>query len=77
MPRWFFWWRPPCLLRRVIVNVTYRPDEAIRGVLWSYRWGWLTLKECEGLTVGQQPAPIDGDVTIHVSKVAYFQVVPA
>jgi hypothetical protein len=75
--RWLCWWRPPCICRRVICNVTYNPNEAISGVLVSSRGGWLTLKEAAALTAGQPPAPIDGDVTMHVSKVAYFQVLPS
>lgn len=70
------WWRPPCLLRRVIVNVTYDPSEALQGLLWSYRGGWLTLREVSALKVGQPATKMDGDVTIHQSKVAYFQVLP-
>jgi len=58
----------------VIVNVTYNPQEAIQGVLWSARGGWLTIRDASGLTPGSEPTPIDGDVVIHTSKVAYFQV---
>jgi hypothetical protein len=71
---WLFFWRPPCERQRVILNVTYNPQEALQGVLWSTRGGWITLKQPHGLTAGQAPTPIDGDVVIHVSKVAYFQV---
>ena len=41
--RWLCWWRPPCVLRRVLVNVTYNPNEALQGVLWRYRGGWLVI----------------------------------
>jgi hypothetical protein len=61
-------------LQRVLVNLTYNPQEALQGVLWSYRGGWLTLRDVSGLTSGQQPTRIDGDVVIHVRNVAYFQV---
>ena len=73
--RWLCWWRPPCVLRRVLVNVTYNPNEALQGVLWRYRGGWLVLRDVEGLTTGQAPAKMDGDVVIHRDKVAYLQVV--
>ena len=71
---WLCFWRPPCRLRRVLVNLTYAPTEALQGVLWSYRGGWITLRDASGLTSGQPPTPIDGDVVIHVRHVAYFQV---
>jgi hypothetical protein len=58
----------------VIVNVTYNPQEALQGVLYAWRGGWLTLKDAQALAQGSPPTPIDGDVVIHVSKVAYFQV---
>jgi len=72
--RWLWFWRPPCLLKRVLVNLTYNPSEALEGVLWSSRGGWLTLREVSALTVGQPPTKVDGDVVIHTDKVAYFQV---
>jgi hypothetical protein len=59
----------------VVVNLTHTNDEAITGVLWAYRGGWITLRDASGLTAGQKPTPIDGDVVIHVRQVAYFQVV--
>lgn len=74
---WLCFWRPPCRLRRVLVNVTYNPSEALEGVLWSYRGGWITLRDASGLATGQQRTPIDGDVVIHVRHVAYFQVLTA
>ena len=74
--RWLFFWRAPCLLQRVLVNVTYNPGEALQGLLWSSRGGWLTLKDVSALTVGRPPTKVDGDVVIHQSKVAYFQVLP-
>lgn len=70
------WWRPPCLLRQVIVNLAYEPTEALEGILWSYRGGWLTLRDVSALKAGHQPTKIQGDVTIHRDKVAYFQVLP-
>jgi len=71
--RW--WWRPPCVLQRVIVNLVDSPDNALQGVLWRYRWGWITLRDAAALAAGQQPTKIDGEVVLHVSRVAYFQVV--
>jgi hypothetical protein len=59
----------------VIVNFTYNPNEALQGVLWSVRGGWLTLRDAHALTSGQPPTKVDGDIVIPVDKVAYFQVI--
>ena len=75
--RWLCWWRPPCLLRRVIVNFTHDPTEAIEGVLYAYRGGWLTLKDCAPLKAGQVPgAIVPGEMVIHRDRVAFLQVLP-
>jgi hypothetical protein len=74
---WLFWWRPPALLRRVIVNFTSDPTEAIEGVLWSYRGGWLTLKECAALKAGQPPAKMmPSDAVVHRDQIKFLQVAP-
>jgi hypothetical protein len=73
----FWYWRPPCLLRRVLVNVTYNPNEALQGVLWSHRQGWIVLRDVEALTSGQPAVKVDGEVVMHVDKVAYFQILPS
>jgi hypothetical protein len=73
---WVFWWRPPCLLRRVILNLQHDATEALEGVLWSYRGGWLTLRDVSGLKAGQPATPIMGEVIVHRSNVAYTQVLP-
>lgn len=62
------------MLKRVIVNVTYNPAEALQGLLWSSRRGWLTLRDVSALTPGSPPTRVDGDVVIAVENVAYFQV---
>lgn len=74
--RWLFWWRPPCLLRRVIVNFQHDSTEAIEGVLSSSRGPWLTLRAVSALKAGQTPAAMVGDVLVHRSNVAYLQVLP-
>lgn len=73
--RWLLFWRPPCLLRAVIVNLTSDSESAIKGVLWSARGPWLTFKEC-ALLKAHLTTPIDGDVVIHRSNVAFLQVLP-
>lgn len=60
--------------RRVIVNVKSEATEAFEGILWSYRGGWLTLKDVSALKASLPPAKILGDVLIHRSNLAYTQV---
>ena len=67
-------WDPP-LLRAVIVNLKDDSSTAIRGVLWS-RGPWLTLRSPEVLKAGLAPAPLDGEVVVHRSNVAFLQVLP-
>jgi hypothetical protein len=75
--RWLLFWRPPCLLRRVIVNFTHSETEAFEGVLWSYRGGWLTLRDVTALTKGPgTPPKLPGDIVIHRSQIAFLQVAP-
>jgi hypothetical protein len=76
MMRWLCWWRPPCLLRRVIVNFTHDPTEAFEGVLWSSRGPWLTLTDVSALKGELPPAMIPGDVVIHRSQIKFLQVGP-
>ena len=74
--RWLFFWRPPCLLRRVVLNFRHDTTEALEGVLWEYRGGWLTLRDVSALKAGHEPTRMLGDVTIHRSNLAYLQVLP-
>lgn len=75
--RWLCWWRPPCLLRRVIVNFVHDPTEAIEGVLWSSRGGWLTFRDCVPLKAGQGvPKVVPGEIVLHRDRVAFLQVIP-
>jgi hypothetical protein len=74
--QWLAWWRPPCLLRAVILNLKSSDDEVIRGVLWAARGPWLTLKDCEGVKAGKPPERMRGEVIIHRSNVAFLQVLP-
>jgi hypothetical protein len=74
--RWLCFWQPPCLLRRVIVNFTHDPTEAIEGVFYAYRWGWLTLHDVSGLIGSQVPRAVTGEVVIHRSQIKFLQVLP-
>jgi hypothetical protein len=70
------WWnRAPCVLQRVVVNVTYNPNEALRGFLWAQRGPWLMLRNVEALAPNEAPSKVEGDVVIHVDRVAFMQVV--
>jgi len=71
---WLFWWRPPYVLRSVIVN--FRDDHvpAIGGVLWASRGPFLTLKQAM-LDPANRKVPIDGDVVIERARLAFVQVV--
>lgn len=69
--------RVPCLRQRVIVNLT-DPDQAIAGVLWSQRGGWLVIKQPQLLRAGVPAVPMDGDAVIERARVLFIQAgVPA
>lgn len=74
--RWLLWWRPPCLLRRVIVNFTHDPTEAFEGALWQSNGSWLTLRDVSALKANQPTVKIPGDLVIPRERVAYMQVLP-
>lgn len=72
---WLCFWRPPCLLRSVIVNRKHDPETAIKGVLWSARGPWLTFKDCS-LLKERLTTPLDGEVVLHRDAVDFLQVLP-
>lgn len=73
--RWLCFWRPPCLLKRVIVNLTHDPTEAFEGILWSYRGGWVTLTDVSALKANLPPATLpSSEIVLHRDQIAYFQV---
>jgi hypothetical protein len=67
------WWRPPCLLRTVIVNLKSDADTALRGVLWRARGPWLVLRDVSLLHASAKPAPVDGEVIVHRDNIAFVQ----
>lgn len=73
---WLFWWRPPCLLRTVIVNFKDDPTTAIKGVLWSSRGPWLVFRAGELPKAGTAATPIDGEAVIHRTSISFLQVLP-
>lgn len=73
--RWWRFWDPPCMCRTVIVNLR-NSDEAIRGVLWSTRGAWWTLKNATLLVEGREVTPLDGEVVIERKQILFVQVMP-
>ena len=69
--RW--WWQPPCLLRVVILNLKDDPTVAIKGLLWSSRGSWLTLRQATLLRAGGE-TPADGDIIVPRENVSFLQV---
>jgi hypothetical protein len=57
----------------VIVNFTSDSTEAIEGVLWSWRGGWVTLKHPIALKAELEPEKIPGDAVIHRSQIKFLQ----
>jgi hypothetical protein len=76
---WGWWWRllgaPPCILHTVIVNLKDDPTTALQGVLWSAHGPWFTLRHASILKSGDAPTAADGELIIHRTHVAFFQVV--
>jgi hypothetical protein len=71
-----WYWRPPCLLRSVVVNLIAPSDEAITGVLWQSRGPWLRIREATGLKKGEPPESLKGEILIERTNVAFLQVLP-
>jgi hypothetical protein len=57
----------------VIVNLKDDPQTAIKGVLWTSRGAWLTVREAALLRGGSAPTPVDGEVIVHRSNVSFLQ----
>ena len=74
--KWIWWWRPPCLLRVVIVNLRSDRDTALRGVLWRARGRWLVLRDAVALKTTAAPTRLDGEIVIDRDNVAFLQVLP-
>ena len=76
MFEWLCWWRPPCLLRLVIVNLHDDAAPAIRGVLWRSRGPWLVLRDAALIKTHADPIAVDGEVVLHRAVVRFLQVLP-
>jgi esterase/lipase superfamily enzyme len=74
MWRALFWWRPPCLARRVVINLKDDHDVALRGVLAHSRGAWLSLVGVDALRVAGPAMRVDGEVVVHRTNVAFIQV---
>jgi hypothetical protein len=72
---WFSaFWRPPFLLRSCILNL--KSGEALSGVVWSTRAGWIALRKASLLKAGAPPMAIDGDVIVARDNIDFVQVLP-
>jgi hypothetical protein len=67
-------WRPPCLLRVVLVNLIAENNTALRGVLWSVRGPWLTLRDAAVIKADSGPMKADGELIVHRDNIAFIQV---
>jgi hypothetical protein len=74
-------WRPPCLLRSVNLQLVSRAarddDMAIQGVLWRSRGDWLVIRDASVKEGTRPPEKVQGEIVIHRSNVAFIQVLPA
>jgi hypothetical protein len=70
---WRYQSRPPCLLRRVMVN-TVNSNETFQAVLWSTRGPWLTLRDVEMMANQGVPVKVPGEVVLHRDRVTFMQV---
>jgi hypothetical protein len=70
--RWLFLWRPPCVLRRVIVHFTHN-ENSLRAVLWQSRGPWLTFRDVVLIRPDLSEKPLDGDAVIHRDVVLFLQ----
>lgn len=69
-----WYWRPPCLLRTVIVSLIAPPDEAVRGVLWKSRGPFYVLKNPTAIKAGHPPEALPGDVIIDRANVSFIAI---
>jgi len=64
------------LRRRVLVNLKDDATQALRGVLWNQRGRWFVLRQADLLKLGAEPTPLDGEVIVHVTNIAFYQELP-
>jgi len=72
-----WWWRPPCLLREVLIPLTTDRESALRGVLWRVQGPWLVLRNVQAIKAGGKATPVDGEVILHRSHASFIQVLRA
>lgn len=73
---WLAFWRPPCVLRVVLVTLVSDKDTAIQGVLWRSRGAWLVIRDAALVQSRSAPMKADGEIVIHRDNVAFLQVLP-
>lgn len=57
------------------MNLKSDDSFAIRGVLWSARGPWLTLRQAAAIRANGSSSPIDGEAIVHRDNIAFLQVV--
>lgn len=73
------WWvldQPPCIKRRVVVQLKADPDVGYQGVLWSSRGSWLTLRNVTALRDGREATAVPGEAVFPRAEVLFLQVLP-
>lgn len=71
------WWRPPFLYRHVLLTTISDPESAFRGVIWQARGPWIVMKHAALVKANAAPMPIDGEIVIHRSNLAFIQMEPS
>lgn len=69
-----WYWRPPCLLRTVLISLKSPADEGVRGVLFESRGPFYVLKHPTAIKAGHPPEDLDGDVIIDRHNVAFIKI---
>lgn len=67
-------WRPEAVVRRHVRRkclVTLKDGQAFSGVLWEADRRLIVLRDA---TVAETGVPVDGEVLLHRSDVAYVQL---
>lgn len=62
--------------RTVLINFVQSDAGALRGVLFSRRGGYFTLKSVSLVSRDGSIVPIDGDVVVERDQISFLQVLP-
>lgn len=73
---WLWLEQPPCVKRRVMVNLKSDEDAAYEGILWSTRGRWITLKDVTAHKVERPSLRVDGEAVFHRDAILFMQILP-